>query len=154
MELLAQIRDVLTAYLQPDLMIEYLAENPIFAGFCAVCLLTLLIRLPYLCKRCRFSYVYSARTNQFYQDHRYCFTIRKVHGEYRCYIDRTPSFRGRSTANYTPHYWVEERTKKRFICWTGKIRYPAQAKTLCQRWSDATQQFIDTGRPAPGFERT
>ncbi len=100
-----------------------------------------------------FCFEYSAKTNTKILDHSYKFRIKKSNDEYKCYIERTPSFRGRSTAKYNPHYWIERGTKKHYICWTGKIQYAEQAKTLCRNWADATQKFIDTGIPAPGFER-
>lgn len=100
-----------------------------------------------------FTFNYSASTKYSTQDHSYKFHIKRIGNEYRCYIERTPSFRGRSTANYMPHYWVENGTGKHYVCWTGKIKYSEQAKTLCRNWANATQTFIDTGKPAPGFER-
>ena len=135
-------------------LFDYLQANMILTVFVGVCLLTFLIRLPHLCTVKNFTYSYSAKTRYGMQDHNYNFSVRRVSGEYRCYIERTPSFRGRDTSHYMPHYWVEQGTNRHYICWTGKIKYPEQAKTLCRNWSDATQQFIDTGVPAPGFERS
>jgi len=100
-----------------------------------------------------FVFRYSAKTKFEDKDHAYKFNIKKTDSGYKCYIEQTPSFRGRSTINYTPHYWSEALTGKCYICWTGKIKYPEQAKTLCRNWADATQLFIDTGKPAPGFGR-
>ncbi|MCH5314748.1 MAG: hypothetical protein J1E81_02450 [Eubacterium sp.] len=100
-----------------------------------------------------FNYNYYAVTNAAALDHQYKFFVKKVGNGYRCYIRRTPSYRGRDTSNYLPHYWVENKTDKHYICWTGEIKYPEQAKTLCRNWADATQKFIDTGVPAPGFKR-
>ena len=116
--------------------------------------ITLIVRWSDLKSPAYFTYTYSAKTKNYNLDHRYMFRMRKMPDGYRCYIERTPSFRNRDTSKYMPHYWVERGTNKQFICWTGKIKYPEQAKTLCRNWSDATQQFIDTGKPAPGFERT
>ena len=115
-------------------------------------IIVLLVRLPSMYVEEEFAYRYDALTSQ-YGDHEYRFFVRWVDNGYRCYIDRVPSFRGRDTSHYMPHYWEEEYTNRHFICWTGTIRYPEQAKTLCRNWANATQQFIDTGIPAEGFER-
>lgn len=115
-------------------------------------IIVFLVKLPSMYVEEEFTYNYSARTTQ-YGDHNYHFYIRLVNNGYRCYIDYVPSFRGRDTSNYMPHYLEEEYTNKRYICWTGSITYPEQAKTLCRNWADATQKFIDTGIPAKGFER-
>lgn len=134
-------------------IINYLQSNPILAVFIAVCIITFLIKLPcYLIVK-EFYFSYNANTSNWLEDNYYQFHIKRIGKEYRCYIECTPPFRGRDTSNYTPHYWVEPDTDRHYICWTGKIAYPEQAKTLCRNWADATQQFIDTGKPAPGFER-
>lgn len=135
-------------------LFDYLRSNMILTYFIGACLFTFLVRFPYLCTAKKRAYSYSAKTRDEMQDHNYIFLIRRIKGEYRCYIERTPSFRGRDTSHYMPHYWVEQGTDRHYICWTGRIRYLEQAKTLCRNWSDATQQFIDTGIPAPGFERS
>jgi len=116
-----------------------------------ICLITFLVRLPYLSRIESFNYSCDAKTKYGSKDHTYRFFVKRVDGSYRCYIEGTPSFRGRDTSHYMPHYWVEQGTERHYICWTGKIKHPEQAKTLCRNWSDATQQFIDTGVPAPGF---
>ena len=97
-------------------------------------------------------YVYHASTDAPLLDHKYKFNIRKVAGQYRCYVVKKPSYRGRDLSHYTPHCWVDN-SNNRYICWTGKIMSVSQAKSLCRKWGDATQQFIDSGIPAPGFER-
>ncbi len=97
----------------------------------------------------QFYYSYYANTRYALDDHMYRFDVRKVRGKYRCYILRTPEFRGRNTSHYLPHYLTDG--NEHYICWTGAIIYPEQAKTLCKNWADATQQFIDTGVPAAGF---
>lgn len=100
------------------------------------------------------SFDYSATTSFPSKDHYYSFDIRKESDNaYKCYICRTPSFRGRDTSNYMPHFWYNKVTDGRWICWTGIIKYPEQAKTLCRKWTDATQVFIDTGKPLPEFVR-
>lgn len=100
-----------------------------------------------------FIFDYSAKTKYASQDHTYKFRVKKVDSDYRCYIERTPSFRGRTTDNYLPHYWIENATGNHYVCWTGTIKYPEQAKTLCRNWADATQIFIDTGVPIPEFRK-
>lgn len=132
---------------------DIFGDNMILLIFIGICLMTFFIRLPYLCSVKDFTYSYSAKTSCSGHDHSYNFYVKRFKDGYRCYIERTPSFRGRDTSHYMPHYWVEQGSGRHYICWTGKIKYPEQAKTLCQNWSDATQQFIDTGHPAPGFER-
>ena len=141
----------------PEYIAEYLnmiESNPELRGLCIfVCVLLLFIILVKSSARNKFTYTYNAATIYSLQDHKYNFVIKKSHGEYKCYIQRIPSFRNRDTSKYMPHFWTENKTGKMYICWTGKIVYPKQAKTLCRNWADATQQFIDTGRPAAGFER-
>ncbi len=116
-------------------------------------IITFIVRYNILCEPNDFIFNYSAKTKYATKDHSYKFRVKRVGSGYRCYIEHAPSFRGRSTANYMPHYWVETGTDKHYVCWTGKIQYAEQAKTLCRNWADATQIFIDTGIPAPGFER-
>lgn len=101
---------------------------------------------------CGFAYEYSPVSKYPSLDHKYSFSIVKIGGGYRCYIDRIPSFRGRSTAHYQYHFLSESGSHRRYICWTGVINSIEKAKTLCRNWADATQQFIDTGVPAKGFE--
>lgn len=90
------------------------------------------------------TYTVYARTGYNGADNRYVFTIKKLPSGYRCYIDRTPSYRGRSTDMNTIHYKVDNRGK--YICFTKNITYLAQAKTLCDQWSNLTQRYIETGR--------
>lgn len=115
--------------------------------------ITFAIKFQSLKEPDNFIFNYAAKTKFENKEHSYKFNVQKYDSGYRCYIEQTPSFRGRSTVNYMPHYWVENSTGKHYICWTGKIMYSEQAKTLCRNWADATQIFIDTGKPAPGFER-
>ena len=121
---------------------------PIIAAF-----ITFLLNLTSIKEPDRFSYEYNAKTLFIALDHKYLFTVEKLDREYRCYIERSPDFRGRSKANYQDHCWRERSSNRRYICWTGKIKYAEQAKTLCRNWADATQQFIDTGVPLPAFRR-
>ncbi len=107
--------------------------------------------IVYIFRNRSFLYCYNAKSSRRSKDNFYSFRIKRFMGEYRCYLDRIPSFKGRDMKHYQPHLWEEN--GKYYICWTGKIQYPEQAKTLCRKWSDATQQFIDTGKPAPGFEK-
>ena len=112
----------------------------------------------FICKRNkkrprRHIYRYSAETTKRYLDHDYIFSIEKIGNVYRCYVNRYPSFRGRNTANYLYHILRESKTRRVYICWTGAIRTRDQAMTLCENWANATQKFIDTGVPAPGFSR-
>lgn len=116
-------------------------------------MVTLIARYRILKEPEGFVYNYSAKTNLITQDHSYQFAVKKKSDGYRCYIEKVPAFRGRDTSNYMPHYLVEKITGRYYICWTGKMRYSEQAKTLCRNWADATQKFIDTGEPAPGFGR-
>lgn len=117
-----------------------------------ILLTVFLFKLPSLYVEEEFYYDYLAKSNG-NKDHKYKFLVKWVDDGYRCYIEKTPSFVGRDTSHYMPHYWEENGTGRHYICWTGKIQYSEQAKTLCRNWADATQQFIDTGKPAKGFER-
>lgn len=100
---------------------------------------------------CKFLYAYNANTTSHNLDHSFLFSLEKVDSGYRCYIERIPSFRGRDTSNYQYHTLREKSSNRLYVCWTGNIKYIEQAKTLCRNWADATQKFIDTGIPAPGF---
>ncbi len=99
----------------------------------------------------KFHYEYSAKTTTPGLDHNYKFSLEKINTGYRCYIERYPSFRGRDTSGYQYHILTETISKRSYVCWTGRVEYLEQAKTLCRNWADATQKFIDTGIPAPGF---
>lgn len=134
-------------------IIELLKTNIILIISLTACIVTFFIRLPYMRLPKIFIYDYAANTIYCSKDHNYSFLIQYEDGGYKCYIENVPSFRGRDTSQYTAHYWTEKNTGRNYICWTSKIKHPEQAKTLCRNWSDATQQFIDTGVPAPGFER-
>ncbi len=114
-------------------------------------LITSIVKYVVLKEHISSTYSYSAKTIFPSQDHSYQFGIKRVGRGYRCYIEYTPSFRGRNTSNYMPHYLTESFTGKKYVCWTGRIKYIEQARTLCRNWADATQTFIDTGVPAPGF---
>ena len=134
-------------------LIELALSNIVLLMSLAVCLIAFFIRLPYLSRVESFAYSYKAKTKYADKDHTYRFSVKRVKGSYMCYIDDTPSYRGRDTSHYMPHYWIEDGTERHYICWTGKIKFPEQAKTLCRNWSNATQQFIGTGIPAPGFRK-
>ena len=75
----------------------------------------------------------------------YIFRIKRRLDGYRCYIVRTPSFRGRSTSAHTIHYLTDSAGK--YICFTAKINKLQQAQTLCRTWADQAQKYIETGRP-------
>ena len=90
------------------------------------------------------TYTVYAETGYNGADNRYVFTLKKLPSGYRCYIDRTPSYRGRSADMHTTHHLVDSRGK--YICYTAKIPYIAQARTLCRQWSNLTQRYIETGR--------
>lgn len=77
-------------------------------------------------------------------DNRYEFTLRRHGSGYRCYIDRTPSYRGRSTDAGVIHRLSDNRGY--YICYTANLPYLEQAKTLCRNWSNMTQRYIETGK--------
>lgn len=136
-----------------SVIVELVKANIILIISLTAYIVTFLIRLSYMRLPKIFKYNYVANTIYRNEDHYYSFLIQYSDGGYKCYIENIPSFRGRDTSQYTAHYWTEKISGRNWICWTGKIKHPEQAKTLCRNWSDATQQFIDTGIPAPGFER-
>ena len=73
------------------------------------------------------------------------FRIRQIPGAgYRCYILHTPSYRGRPRSCNIAHYLTD--ANGQYICYTAKLFQLEQAKTLCQRWSDMTQRYIETGK--------
>lgn len=77
-------------------------------------------------------------------DNRYVFTLKRLPSGYRCYIDRTPSYRGRSVSMHIAHYLTDSRGK--YICYTKDLAHIEQARTLCRQWSNLTQRYIETGR--------
>lgn len=113
--------------------------------------ITFCVRYSDLKEPCNFTYEYYPTTIYNSLDHKFIFSIEKLSSGYRCYVKYMPSFRGRKTTNYQYHLLPD--SERHYVCWTGKIKYSEQAKKLCRNWADATQQFIDTGVPAPGFER-
>lgn len=90
------------------------------------------------------TYTVYAETSSPGSDNRYVFTLKKLSSGYRCYIDRTPSYRNRSTSLHVTHRLSDKRGK--YICYTADLPYIAQARTLCKQWSDLTQRYIETGR--------
>lgn len=90
------------------------------------------------------TYTVYAETSSPGADNRYVFTLKKLSSGYRCYIDRTPSYRNRSTSLHVTHRLSDERGK--YICFTADLPHIAQARTLCKQWSDLTQRYIETGR--------
>lgn len=99
-------------------------------------------------------YSYKAKTVSPLLNHEYRFKIIKdiITKQYKCFVLKTPEVRGAGSSDYEPHLWYNEKNEK-WICWTGKIENKDQAKTLCRKWADCTQQYIDTGIPAPGFSK-
>jgi len=98
-------------------------------------------------------YEYLATTLYPTLDHKFIFSIELENGLFKCYIERVPSFRGRDTSNYDYHYYTNQSNKRKYICYTGKIEYLEQGRTLCRKWADAHQRFIDTGKADKEFIR-
>ena len=90
------------------------------------------------------TYTVYAETGYEGTDNRYVFTLKQLSTGYRCYINRTPSYRNRSTTMGDTHYLTDSCGK--YICYTAKISHLEQAKTLCHQWSNLTQRYIETGR--------
>lgn len=90
------------------------------------------------------TYTVYAETTSPGSDNRYVFTLKKLSSGYRCYIDRTPSYRNRSTSFHMTHRLSDNRGE--YICFTADLPYIAQARTLCKTWSDLTQRYIETGQ--------
>ena len=109
--------------------------------------LVTIIRIVFLQKSGRQSEEYNCigHSRKGSSDCYYKFRIKRRGDGYRCYIVRTPSFRGRSTAAHTIHYLTDSAGK--YICFTAKIKKLQQAQTLCRTWADQAQKYIETGRP-------
>lgn len=113
--------------------------------------ITFLSKYDTLKEPCKVHYEYNAKTKNPSLDHSFKFSLEKIDSCYRCYIECIPSFRGRDTSNYQYHILTDSLSNRPYICWTGRVVYAEQAKKLSRNWADATQKFIDTGIPAPGF---
>lgn len=90
------------------------------------------------------TYAVYAETGYNNADNRYEFTLKRLPSGYRCYIDRTPSYGGRSVSMHIAHYLTDSRGK--YICYTKDLSHIEQARTLCNQWSNLTQRYIETGR--------
>lgn len=77
-------------------------------------------------------------------DNRYRFTLTRLPQGYRCYIDRTPSYRSRSMDPNVIHRLRDG--DRYYICYTAPLPELEQAKTLCRDWSNLTQRYIETGK--------
>lgn len=112
--------------------------------FTILCFSVVIRCFAVLMRKDQTNYTCRGRSGEKGADNLYRFRLKKIRGKYRCYILRTPSYRGRPTGATDIHYYTEGR--RRYICFTGDIRYLAQAKTLCRSWSDMSQRYIETGK--------
>lgn len=90
------------------------------------------------------TYTVNAESGYHNSDNRYSFTLKRLSGGWRCYIDHTPSYRGRSTDPTVIHRLHDSRGP--YICYTANLPELEQAKTLCRTWSNLTQRYIETGK--------
>jgi hypothetical protein len=82
------------------------------------------------------------------------FRFRYVHdveskGRVRVYVERQPSYGGRSTDSDVIHRWPGKNGSPSYICFKSerKPRTYSEAKKLAHQWADATLRYIHTGIP-------
>ena len=92
----------------------------------------------------RLNYTVYAESGYNKSDNRYAFTLERLPQGYRCYIDRSPSYRGRRTDPSIIHQLQDSQGP--YICYTADLPELEQAKALCQEWSNLTQRYIETGK--------
>lgn len=73
---------------------------------------------------------------------RYRFRICKVGGEYRAYIEQSPSYRNRATDAHSTHRHYNGRY---YICWSQPVRTRDGMIDIARSWAECTQRYIETG---------
>ena len=70
-------------------------------------------------------------------------------GRVKVYVERQPSYGGRSTASDVIHRWPGKKGSPPYICFKSerKPRTYSEAKKLAHQWADATEKYIKTGIP-------
>lgn len=76
--------------------------------------------------------------------HDYQFEFREVSGgNWRAYIVRQPSYRGRDDNCHVTHRLSD--SHGRYVCWDHALRSLEEAKQVAAAWAEATQRYIRTG---------
>lgn len=73
---------------------------------------------------------------------RYRFRICNVHGEYRAYIEQSPSYRNRPTDGHSTHRHYDGRY---YVCWSQPVRSYNDMINIAKGWADCTQKYIESG---------
>jgi len=70
-------------------------------------------------------------------------------GRIRVYVEKQPSYGGRSTDSNVIHRWPGKNGSPPYICFkeASKPRSYSEAKKLAHQWADATERYIRTGVP-------
>lgn len=74
----------------------------------------------------------------------YAFNVeRQRDGTWRPYIERQPSYQGRTDDQHSTHRLSD--SGRKYVCWNKPLHSEAEAKTVAALWADATQQYIRNG---------
>ena len=70
-------------------------------------------------------------------------------GKVRVYVEKQPSYRGRSTNSNTIHRYPRSPGLPPYICFKQRSKPSSigQARSLAHKWADKTDRYIRTGVP-------
>jgi broad specificity polyphosphatase/5'/3'-nucleotidase SurE len=83
------------------------------------------------------------RTRDGREDYQFSFEQQRD-GTWRAYIESQPNYGGRDSDAHTTHRLSDG--SRKYVCWTDPLDTLAQAKQVAAMWSDATQEYIRTGK--------
>ena len=73
---------------------------------------------------------------------RYRFRICNVHGEFRAYIEQSPSYRNRATDGHSTHRHYDGQY---YVCWSKPVTNYNDMVNIAKGWADCTQKYIEYG---------
>jgi hypothetical protein len=83
------------------------------------------------------------RTRDGREDYQFAFEQQRD-GTWRAYIESQPNYGSRDSDAHTTHRLSDG--SRKYVCWTDSLDTLAQAKQVAAMWSDATQEYIRTGK--------
>ncbi len=83
------------------------------------------------------------RTSDGLADYKFSFEEQR-NGTWKAYIERQPSYHGRSANSQLTHRLSDGNRKH--ICWDKPLRSLSDAKGVAATWADKTQEYIKTGK--------